>query len=118
MMRAARTLLGLSLALLAGSCNDGFGYIELKTVPASARNAALYIDDQRLDTPSDGVAVLRQPAGTRKLQSTPAGSTLCDIVVRKDRITTVTVSVLERPPRCQCARPKSGDPQGRRICLG
>jgi hypothetical protein len=27
---------------------------------------------------------------------------LCDIVVKKDRITTVTVSVLERPMRCQC----------------
>ena len=27
---------------------------------------------------------------------------LCDIVVKKNRITTVTVSVLERPPRCQC----------------
>jgi hypothetical protein len=27
---------------------------------------------------------------------------LCEIAVRKDRITTVTVSVLDRPPRCQC----------------
>jgi hypothetical protein len=28
-------------------------------------------------------------------------SVLCDVVVRKNRITTVTISLLERPPRCQ-----------------
>jgi hypothetical protein len=43
---------------------------------------------------------------------------LCDIVVRKDRITTVTVSMLERPPRCACARAGGSDPQKRRICIG
>jgi hypothetical protein len=34
---------------------------------------------------------------------------LCNIVVMKDRITTVTISVLERPPRCVCKLTKSGD---------
>ena len=51
-----------------------------------------------------GVAVLKQRAGTTKLSAESIGGqvALCDIVVRKNRITTVTVSVLERPPRCQC----------------
>ena len=52
-----------------------------------------------------GVAVLKQRTGTTKLSADGVGgqvAVLCDIVVRKNRITTVTVSVLERPPRCQC----------------
>jgi hypothetical protein len=39
---------------------------------------------------------------------------LCDIEVRKNRITTVTVSVLERPPHCQC-RFSGGN--GDRTCV-
>ena len=51
-----------------------------------------------------GVAVLKHRTGTTKLstEGVAASSPLCDIVVKKNRITTVTVSVLERPPRCQC----------------
>jgi hypothetical protein len=58
--------------------------------------------------------------GTRKLQIDPTGQipALCDLVVKKDRITTVTVSTLERPPRCMCARPTGSDAQGRRTCIG
>ena len=50
-------------------------------------------------------AILRQHVGTRKLQADGIGGSpapLCDIEVKKNRITTVTISVLERPPRCQC----------------
>jgi hypothetical protein len=38
---------------------------------------------------------------------------LCEIAVKKNRITTVTISVLERPPRCQC-RYGSG---ASRVCV-
>ena len=71
----------------------------------SQRSPALYLDKTKLDPVQKGVAVLKQRAGTAKLSAEAIGGqgrALCDIVVRKNRITTVTVSVLERPPRCQC----------------
>ena len=82
------------------------GYVEIKTVPvAPVTQTALYIDSAKLAPIKKGSAILRQRVGTRKLQADGiAGSlaALCDIVVQKNRITTVTISVLERPPRCQC----------------
>lgn len=116
----SRSLAALGMvAVVAAGCND-FGYVELKTVPTSGR-PVLYIDGERVEPPRDGVAVLRQAVGTRKLQTESEPGQffpLCDIVVRKDRITTVTISVLERPPRCMCARPSGRDAQSRRICIG
>lgn len=82
------------------------GYVEIKTVPAvPVTQAALYLDAQKLAPIKMGSAILRQPVGTLKLQADGFVGTLtplCDIVVRRDRITTVTISLLERPPRCQC----------------
>jgi hypothetical protein len=82
------------------------GYVEIKTVPvAPVTQTALYIDSAKLAPIKKGSAILRQRVGTLKLQADGiAGSLapLCDIVVQRNRITTVTVSVLERPPRCQC----------------
>lgn len=82
------------------------GYIEIKTVPvASLTQTALYIDSAKLAPIKQGSAILQERVGTLRLQADGlAGSLtpLCDIVVRRNRITTVTISVLERPPRCQC----------------
>lgn len=82
------------------------GYVEIKTVPAtSLTTTALYLDATRIAPIKKGNAILRQPVGTLKLQADGyAGklTALCSIVVQKNRITTVTISVLERPPRCQC----------------
>ena len=106
---------GLGLAISAlivgaaiGACrpNGDVGYVEIKTVPvAPGTQMALYLDSTKLAPIKRGSAILRQRVGTRKLQGDwIAGSLapLCDIVVKRNRITTVTVSVLERPPRCQC----------------
>jgi hypothetical protein len=114
----ARLLGALALLALAACGRDGnTGYVEIKTVPASARAPALYIDADKVDPPRGGVAVLRQPVGTAKLQVDGEGGklTLCQVVVRKNRITTVTVSALDRPPRCQCGRTGIGDA---RTCIG
>jgi hypothetical protein len=82
------------------------GYVEIKTVPiAAVTQTALYIDSTRLAPIKKGSAILRQRVGTLKLQADGTGGSLaplCDIVVKRNRITTVTVSVLERPPRCLC----------------
>jgi len=103
--------LGVS-ALIAGAaiaaCRPGgdSGYVEIKTVPVvPLTQTALYIDSAKLAPIKKGSAILRERVGTLKLQTDGFGGTLapiCDIVIRHNRITTVTVSVLERPPRCQC----------------
>jgi hypothetical protein len=82
------------------------GYVEIKTVPvAPVTQTALYIDSTKLSPIKQGTAILRERVGTLKLQADGAAGSLaplCDIVVKKNRITSVTVSVLERPPRCLC----------------
>jgi hypothetical protein len=82
------------------------GYVEIKTVPsAAATRTAFYLDAVKLAPIKNGSAILRQSVGTLKLQADGFGGALaplCSVVIAKDRITTVTISVLERPPRCQC----------------
>jgi hypothetical protein len=101
---ASATLVGA--AIVACRPSGDVGYVEIKTVPsATAVRTALYLDSVKLAPIKNGGAILRQSVGTLKLEAdgfsgTPAP--LCSIVVAKDRITTVTISVLERPPRCQC----------------
>jgi hypothetical protein len=98
----------VAVGLMLAACNvqGDTGYVEIRTVPATApRSPLLFLDSTKLEPVQKGVAVLKQRAGTIKLSSEGIGGSqvvLCDIVVRKNRITTVTVSVLERPPRCQC----------------
>jgi hypothetical protein len=107
-MRARRTGAGVVAAgLVLAACNvsGDTGYVEIRTVPATLqRSPTLYLDKAKLDPVQKGVAVLKQRAGTAKLSAENIGGQvlLCEIVVRKNRITTVTVSLLERPPRCQC----------------
>ena len=108
-----------ALTLSACQYADDVGDVEIKTVPVSTSVAqpSLYLDTLKLDAPKKGVAVLRQRVGTAKLAIEAAGghlALLCDIVVKKNRVTTVTLSVLERPPRCQC---RNGSPStGPRTC--
>ena len=40
---------------------------------------------------------------------------LCELVVKKDRITTITI--LDRPPRCQCRNAAGTDPPANRTCV-
>ena len=101
---ASAALVGAVIAACRPSGDAG--YVEIKTVPSgTAIRTALYLDSVKLAPIKNGSAILRQSVGTLKLQVDGFGGAmapLCSIVVSKDRITTVTVSVLERPPRCQC----------------
>jgi hypothetical protein len=96
----------VSAAIAVWRPRGDVGYVEIKTLPgALVTQTVLYIDTKKLAPIKKGSAILRQRVGTLKLQADGlAGSLapLCDIVVTKNRITTVTISVLERPPRCQC----------------
>jgi hypothetical protein len=123
MWRLAAPLAAAGLALVAlAACNldTSVGYVEIKTVPVSS-TAALYLDSIKLDPPRNGMAVLRQKVGTVKLQTeSDVGhfALLCNVVVQKNRITSVTVSVVSRQLRCQCGRNSTGadGPPGR-TCI-
>ena len=100
------SVLVVGAAITAWRPTADVGYVEIKTVPvASVTPTALYLDSAKLAPIKKGSAILRQPIGTLKLQADGIAGVLaplCEIVVRRNRITTVTVSLLERPPRCQC----------------
>jgi hypothetical protein len=124
MIRSAPRLALVALAVVVAiaSCKpNDVGYVEIKTVPVAA-NAALYLDAVKLDSLKNGTAVLRQSVGIAKLATDGGGghlAALCDIVVRKNRITSVTVSVLDRPPRCQCRNSAAAAvATGGRWCVG
>ena len=121
-----RRLVGLAAgAVIVGAAiaacrpNDA-GYVEIKTVPvAPMTQTSLYIGSTRLNLIKKASMILRQPVGTLKLQAdgfTGSLAPLCDIVVKRNRITTVTILVLERPPRCQC-RYSGRDPETAHSCV-
>ncbi len=101
-------------AIVAWRPSSDIGYVQINTVPvAPVTQAQLYFDTIKLAPLKNGAALLRQSVGTLTLRADAYGGTsvpLCQIEVRKDRITTVTVSMLERPPRCQCRFHSRGDP--------
>jgi hypothetical protein len=111
----------LSLGMLAACTPKDTGYVEIKTVPVAMPTMVLYLDSVKLEPPKNGTAVLREQVGTAKLTAQAGGgqmAVLCDIVVRKNRITTVTISLLERPPRCQCRNTAVSEPSALRSCIG
>jgi len=107
---------------LAGCPSEDAGYVEIKLAPAETATA-LYLNSRKLKRLKKGTAVLRENVGTAELATEGHDGrliVLCDIEVRKDRITAVTISVLDRPPRCQCQNSISNtDATGvRPYCVG
>lgn len=103
--------LGFALTLSACKADNGVGYVEIKTVPPSLA-APFYLDTTKLEPIRNGTAVLRQKVGTAKLQvegDTGPPVLLCSVVVQKNRITSVTISVVSRQLRCQCSRASVGN---------
>jgi hypothetical protein len=110
-----------TLALTSCNIDRGAGYVEIKAVPPTAA-VPLYLDQVKLDPLRNGNAVLRQKVGTAKLEADVDGAghlaLLCNIEVKKNRITSVTVSVVSRQPRCQCGRTSGTDTAATRTCIG
>jgi hypothetical protein len=110
------------MCALAACTETGTGFVQIRTIPASTTisQPALYFDSTKLEPLRHGEAVLTRKVGTTKLQAEAAGgqlAPLCNIVVKKNRITTITVSIAERPPRCQCANTAQGSATPR-TCVG
>jgi len=110
----------VGVAVVAWKPSGDVGYVQINTVPvAPMTQAQLYFDTIKLAPVKNGTALLRQSTGTLMLRTDGFGNNLvplCSIEVKKDRITTVTVSVLDRPPRCQC-RFNSGGDTTNHICV-
>ena len=108
---AAAAIVGA--AIVAWKPSADVGYVQINTVPvAPTTQAQLYFDTIKLAPVKNGTALLRQSTGMLMLRTDGYGNNLmllCQIEVKKDRITTVTVSILERPPRCQCRFNSGGD---------
>jgi hypothetical protein len=119
--RFAAGVPGALAALALASCNidGGAGYVEIKAIPPSA-SVPLYLDQAKLEPLRNGNAVLRQKVGTVKLMTDVDGhmSLLCNVEVKKNRITSVTVSIMTRQPRCQCGRPNPSETGLNRTCIG
>jgi hypothetical protein len=116
---AAAAIVAGCIALVVGACSDDSGYVEVRTSPPSLSAAPLlYLGTTRLE-PRNGATVLRQAVGTMQLQGETGGQMilLCDVVVRKNRITTVTVSLVDRPPRCQCRTDVTAKQRAGRVCI-
>jgi hypothetical protein len=100
-------------AIVTWKPSGDIGYVQINAVPVvPVTQAQLYFDTIKLAPLKNGSALLRQSVGTLTLRADGASNNavpLCQIEVRKDRITTVTVSMLERPPRCQCHFNAGGD---------
>jgi len=117
---AAQTLAIAALILASCTGDQGAGYVEIKMVPATAA-VVLYLDAVKLDPIRNGNALVHQQAGIAKLQVNSDGANLavlCNVEVKKNRITTVTISAITRQVRCQCSRTSGTDTGAIRTCIG
>ena len=97
-----RILVVASVLLAQASCQPpgDVGYVEIRTVPNPTNVVvpSFYLDSLRVEPSKRGTTILTQRVGTTRLATDGAGGQLplCDIVVKKNRITTVTISEIGR----------------------
>jgi hypothetical protein len=103
-MRLVRALVGVVAALALSACNerDNFGYVEVRKAISSTTDTFSLNAVPLTELPRKGVAVIRQPPGPAKLDVTRGERTytLCSFDVGKNRIVTVTLSLIEGQLRC------------------
>src|SRR3954468_8095529 len=103
-----RALLAASVLLAQAFCQPtgDVGYVEIRTVPYASNvvGPSLYLDTFKVEPSKKGTTILTQRVGTTRLATGGAGGQLrvCEIAGKKNRISSVTIWVRERPPRCQC----------------
>ena len=98
-MRGAAILLA-SGVIAACMPEKGVGYVEIKTFPTFT--TPLYLDTVKVAELNDGAALMSHSVGRTRLQFQRNGQfvPICEFEVRKNRIVTVTVSPVDRSPRC------------------
>jgi len=93
------------IVVMTGCDNGETGYVQLRVMPANATaSTTLYLEGVWLDFSRGPTVTLQFKTG--RLALTAIGSTrappLCNIVVRKDRISALTVMAAQTPPKCVC----------------
>jgi hypothetical protein len=93
------------IVVMTGCDNGETGYVQLRVMPANATvSTELYLDGVRLDFSRGPTVTLQFKTG--RLTLTAIGSSwapaLCNIVVRKDRISALTVMAAQTPAKCVC----------------
>ena len=93
------------IVVIAGCDSGETGYIQLRVLPANAAaSTALYLEGDKLDFSRGPTVTLQFKTGRLALKGMDStwAPTLCNIVVRKDRISALTVMGSQSPPKCVC----------------
>lgn len=107
MKRSALSIGRLGVASLFGAlavcCSDTqAGYVNVRLLSFVAPSAPLYLGD----TPLSGIGdhIIEHDVGTVSLTSGGfwPDKTFCELQVRSNRITTVTMRLVNGQPRCEC----------------
>jgi hypothetical protein len=104
--RRVAPAVGLALAALLSACTEqeGTGYVEVKlTPPGTASQFVILLDRQQIRSTNSGPIVLRRNVGHARLELERRKDervTLCDLAVKKNRITSVTVHFQNGTLRC------------------
>ena len=105
-MRRAINLVLLWLIVVVAGCDDGgTGYVQIRVSPASTVAAMpLYLQGTRLDFARGPTVTLQFKTGSLILKGTDStwAPAICKIVVRKDRISTLTVTGAQNQQKCVC----------------
>lgn len=89
--------------LLVGCSERQSGYVEVRMAPSLSAPPELLLDDKPVKPARGGSIVVKRNVGTARLAMVRRGDerfALCDLAVRKDRITTVTLTTLGGTLRC------------------
>lgn len=110
-----RRLTGMAAVALLGiicACDSGNGYVNVRLVSPVRPDRPLYVGSTVVAGLGD--RVIRQKVGTTTLNSGGgwgSNKVYCKLQVGKDRITIVTVRLVNGEPRCECAtRAKESTP--------
>lgn len=102
-MRSRIPVAVAALALLAAGCKEqGSGYVELRFAPSLQRPTVL-LGGKEVSAARGGSVVVKRGVGTAKLEFERRKDervSLCEVNVRKDRVTTVTLSPQGGTLRC------------------
>ena len=105
-MRRGLILLVVSICWLAAGCDKGeLGYVQIRLAPASAAATIdLYLDGRKLDFSRQPSVTLRLETGKLVLKSSDSAwaPAICSVLVRKDRISALTVTATINGLRCVC----------------
>ena len=96
----------IAALLLLGGCDaQDTGYVQIQLArPGPAGAPPLFLDGARLDFARAPHVVMQFRTGRISLKTSDSAwsPAICRVVVRKNRISVLSVAAAETPPRCLC----------------